>query len=352
MAAALKRERIDLLHVIGPQTKHAIHPDSKVEIGRRMNELAAKGRQRFPKVIDFQTYTLKYNRMHWITVDGLNAHWDETTVHAERSDSEFKVATKNATAISIHLPSGAIDDLQSSWGVVIDGQNVGNFHAKSDGSLHLSFQQTQGEWKFGSTELKQSALLRKVHNLQGPIDDAFMDSFIFVAPDRTGDDSAMNQWVKAELKHASEQWRQQFRGDARVRLASEITDEEIRNANLVLFGTPRSNTLIEKIERELPITWDTSALNVGSRTFDSAYHIPLLIYPNPLNRSRYVVMNSGFTYREYAYLNNARQVPMLPDWAIVDIRTPPTSQYPGKVVAADFFDEDWKLKPSSSESSN
>jgi hypothetical protein len=70
-----------------------------------------------------------------------------------------------------------------------------------------------------------------------------------------------------------------------------------------------------------------------------------MIYPNPLNPKRYVVLNSSFTFREFAYLNNARQVPMLPDWAIVDLRSPATSQFPGKVVAADFFGEKWELLP-------
>jgi hypothetical protein len=76
-----------------------------------------------------------------------------------------------------------------------------------------------------------------------------------------------------------------------------------------------------------------------------ATHLPLMIYPNPLAPNRYVVLNSSFTFREYDYLNNARQTPKLPDWAIVDIRTPANSRFPGKVVAADFFDEQWKLKP-------
>ena len=73
--------------------------------------------------------------------------------------------------------------------------------------------------------------------------------------------------------------------------------------------------------------------------------MPILIYPNPLNPARYVVLNSGFTFREYDYLNNARQVPKLPDWAVIDLRTRPDWRYPGKVVAADFFGEDWQVRP-------
>ena len=71
----------------------------------------------------------------------------------------------------------------------------------------------------------------------------------------------------------------------------------------------------------------------------------MLIYPNPLHPKRYIVLNSGFTFREYDYLNNARQVPKLPDWAIVDTTTPPNSRDPGKIVDADFFDERWQVLP-------
>jgi len=58
---------------------------------------------------------------------------------------------------------------------------------------------------------------------------------------------------------------------------------------------------------------------------------------NPLNPQRYVVLNSGFTFRELDYLNNARQTPKLPDWAVIDTATPVTATGPGKVAGAGFF---------------
>jgi hypothetical protein len=41
-------------------------------------------------------------------------------------------------------------------------------------------------------------------------------------------------------------------------------------------------------------------------------------------------------------LSYARQVPRLPDFAVVAVDTPPTSRAPGRIVQAGFFDEDWK----------
>ena len=72
-------------------------------------------------------------------------------------------------------------------------------------------------------------------------------------------------------------------------------------------------------------------------------YVPVLIYPNPLNPKHYIVINSGFTFREFDYTNNARQTPKLPDWAIVDVSVPVSARTPGGIAEAGFFDEQWKL---------
>ena len=83
-------------------------------------------------------------------------------------------------------------------------------------------------------------------------------------------------------------------------------------------------------------------LQLGKETFSAEHHVPLLIYPNPLNPKRYVVLNSGFTFREADWTSNARQTPKLPDWAIVDTTVPADARWPGKIVSAGFFNEDWR----------
>ena len=136
--------------------------------------------------------------------------------------------------------------------------------------------------------------------------------------------------------------------DAIVKSSDELTPADIENYNLILWGDSQSNPTLAKIADKLPIQWNREQVVAGNRRFDALTHVPVMIYPNPLNPDRYVVLNSGFTYREYDYLNNARQIPKLPDWAIVDVTTPPDSRSPGKIADADFFDEEWSLKPSHS----
>ena len=81
---------------------------------------------------------------------------------------------------------------------------------------------------------------------------------------------------------------------------------------------------------------------LGTQKVSSADHAPICIYPNPLNPQRYVVINSGFTFREGSAQTNSQQTPKLPDWAVIDLNTPPSAKWPGLVVDAGFFDERWQ----------
>lgn len=343
MAEALRAEGVELTHIIGPKTKHAYHPDSRREVARRMESLAARGRQRAPAEVTLVTYTLKYNRMHWLTIDALGEHWKRARVHAAVKGSGLAVETENVRELTVEFPSGwAPLPLTSQVEVTIDGTKVQASRPESDGSFTCRL--VRGDDKAWSLSKPDDDGLHKRHDLQGPIDDAFMDSFVFVRPTKPGASSKVDAWVREESTRAVEQWRKQFRGDARVKDDTAVTPADILNSNLVLWGDPESNVLIKRIAGKLPIAWNHDHIKVGGRQFDSTKHGLVLIYPNPLNPKRYVVLNSGFTYREYDYLNNARQVPKLPDWAVIDVDTPPDARHPGGVTLADFFGEHWELR--------
>jgi hypothetical protein len=172
-----------------------------------------------------------------------------------------------------------------------------------------------------------------------------MKSFLVVTPSARSFSPAAGEWVNAEQMRAIKEWRRHFRAEPRARMDRLTTDEDIAAHNLVLWGDPQSNSVLARIADKLPIRWTKEAITVGKQSFPADRHVVTLIFPNPLNPARYVVLNSGFTFREYDYLNNARQTPKLPDWAVVDLSVKPDERAPGKVVAADFFGERWELRP-------
>ncbi|HUR38444.1 MAG TPA: prolyl oligopeptidase family serine peptidase, partial [Planctomycetota bacterium] len=103
MAKALKEVGLEMIHVIGPKTAHKYEPEAKKEVIRRVDEFAAKGRDPNPKKVRFTTWTLRYNEMRWITVDGLEKHWERATVDAEQDSGKATLTTKNVSALSVTL---------------------------------------------------------------------------------------------------------------------------------------------------------------------------------------------------------------------------------------------------------
>lgn len=184
--------------------------------------------------------------------------------------------------------------------------------------------------------------LSKRPGLTGPVNDAFYESFLFVRPTGKALNPEVGTWAESELTAARNLWRDVYRGDVRIKSDKELTDADIAANNLVLWGDPSSNAILKRILAQLPLAWDAKALTFRGKTYDPKTHAPILIFPNPLNPQRYVVLNSGIDFRADGYGNNALQTSKLPDWTIVDLRTPPGPRWPGKIVTAGFFDEYWK----------
>jgi dienelactone hydrolase len=346
MDAAMRAEGLTLERLIGPGTKHEYHKETKLELDRRLAAYAAKGRNPVPPKVRFTTWTLRYNRMHWLTVDEMDRHWDRARVDAEVTDGAIKVKTENVTALSLVFPaSGNPLAPGNEATIMIDGASVRGPAVARAQPWAVRLAKNRAGWHVVEGYSTVGVTLRKERGLQGPIDDAFLDSFIFVLPTGQPINEKVGNWVAAESEHATTQWRKQFRGEARVKKDTDVSDADIEGNNLVLWGDPSSNKLLARIADKLPIQWSAPQVQVGEESFPAASHVAVMVYPNPLNPNRYVVLNSGFTFREADHLSNARQVPKLPDYAVIDVDAPAGPRGPGRVVKAGFFGEQWQLLP-------
>ncbi len=320
-----------LYHVIGPQTPHKILPEAKPEI-EALIESALTKHDPSPAKVRFVTYSLIYPEMEWIRVEGLAKQWERSEVTAEIAGEKIIASTRNVTALRLS-PEMVITS------VVLDGEVL----AVSGERSELAFHRNSGNWA-ASPAPANDETLTKIPALCGPVDHAFMSSFVFVRPTGSAYHERTGTWAASELDHATGFWRKVFRGDAPVKNDSVITDADIAGSNLVLWGDPSSNAVLKKILPKLPLTWDAAKIVFAGREYPAASTMPILIFPNPLNPEKYVVLNSGPTFREDALLNNSQQIAKIPDWAIIDINAPVDGKWPGKVVTAGFFDESWRVK--------
>jgi len=348
MEAALLKDGVKMTHIIGPKTGHSYEANAKKTVAGLVDEATNKGINQMPKKVTLVTHSLKFNSAHWVTIDALEKQWEKARTDAELqiSSNTIKAETKGVTALSFTFDAGRYPlDPKKPANILIDGER---FSAPGHtGAFAAHYHKANGKWqavKLPASSNPGLALVKR-HNLQGPIDDAFMDSFVMVRPTGQPLNAAVGQWAKTELAEAAFHWRRYFRGETPVKDDFAITDDDIKNSNLILWGDPHSNKVLGRIADKLPIQWSAAGIKVGGKTYDATKHVPAFIFPNPLNPNRYVVINSGFTFPQFAAASNSLQTPKLPDWAILDLSVPLAERVAGKgVVAADFFGEKWELK--------
>jgi hypothetical protein len=116
----------------------------------------------------------------------------------------------------------------------------------------------------------------------------------------------------------------------------------MRGSHLVLCGDTQSNKLLGRMAGRIPVKWSGGEFELRGKTYSISRQAPVLIFPNPLNPEKYVVLNSGFTFSEFEHASNAQQTPKLPDYAVVDITVPVAQRLASGIQDAGFFNERWE----------
>jgi pimeloyl-ACP methyl ester carboxylesterase len=318
---------VPMIMIVGPKTGHRWEPESRKRTNAFMNDAAKKGRVE-PDHIRFVTYTTRYNRCFWVTVDGLDRHYERAEVDALRSKAgaTIEVKTKNVSALMLNA-SG----IKS---VKIDGHDFA-----SSGSAGLRFHKRGGIWTEGENQA-----LRKRHGLQGPIDDAFFEPFLCVRPTGQGSNDLAGRYAQETLDAFVDDYGKYFRGQVPVKNDTEVTPEDIADRHLVLFGDAESNQLLRRVVDKLPLRWDARQLSFSGKIFDATNHTIAMVYPNPLQPRRYVVLNSGHSFRRTEMAaTNATLFPRFGDFAVIHLRQAIGRPVEGEVLTAGYFDEEWKL---------
>ena len=316
-----------MMFLIAPKTGHDMHPESRKVLNAFLYDRIKAGR-RIPDRIRFLTYTTRYNRDYWVTLDGMEKHYERAEVDASRSDdrAQYDIVTKNVTRLMLR-------ETDRATAVSIDGQKL-----RVKPAPEMAFARSNGTWKSASSPEKG---LRKKHGLQGPIDDAFLEPFLVVRPTGTPWNVAANDQALRMLQRFDRQYALAYRGHIRVKDDKDVTAADFAKYHVVLFGDPGSNRWIARLNGKLPpLHWTKETVALGSQSFRAAESVPALIYPSPLSPDHYVVINSGLT-AAWADWAGDFPTPRYGDFAIFKVKEgsdDPEAAYAG------LFDESWKLQ--------
>ena len=344
MAEKAKTLQVPLQLLVGPETGHKFHPESFQEFMAFHQKHSQKGRPGYPgrQTFRFVTYTLKYNSCEWLTIEEMDDMYNPAVVETNIDLFTGKLALKTENVAAMKIARDAAEQ------IVINGTRLPLLDA-ADGLLQdVYYRFDRGWWGvMGYADSKLFALntdRHKRHNLQGPIDDAFMGPFVCVRGTGQPWSKEQAEWADWTLDRFAGEFDKWLRGRVPIVDDKDLDDATIEAKNLILFGDPGSNSVLAKILEELPIQWTKEAIEVNGEKYDPATHGLSLIFPNPLNEERYVVINSGHTFHEKDFqASNAWLFPRLGDVAVQRFVKQPEGGYEETTLWAALFDTKWQL---------
>lgn len=335
--------------LIGPETAHKFHPDSLKQFNTFLAKHAKPGRLPFPNParLKFTTCTVKYNSCDWATIEEQIQPYEASVLEADvdADTNTLRMKTKNIGLLQI---ARDVADF-----AVIDGGERMPLRGAAENRLPgVYYQYRDTAWRvLDVDESHQYAAhetpfdqLTKRHDLQGPIDDAFMQPFVCVRPTGTAWSAEQTAWANWTLARFEREFDQRLRGRVPVVNDRDVTDELVQSKHLVLFGDPGSNRMLGKVVDRLPIQWRKDGLEVGGQRFAAGEHGLSMIYPNPLNPRKYLVVNSGHTFHDAEFrASNANLYPRLGDISVIQFVAGSDGSYRESAVFSDLFDARWKL---------
>jgi pimeloyl-ACP methyl ester carboxylesterase len=345
MGEAFKREGLEMVNLISPGTGHTIDPVTHKEQMRRIGEYAARGLDHAPKQLRFVTWTLKYNRCHWLEVLALGRHYERAEFSATTAaDGALEIAEPtNITRFAIHPPLS-----ETAAKIRIAGREIAPPDGRP-GRGALYFEKTPAGWTCDDAR-DPAPLTGKRPGLQGPIDDAFSAPFLCVRGTGAPWNSEVAAWAEASLRRFAYEWAKYMRGDLQIKADTEVNDYDVATKHLILFGDPGNNSWIAKALPKLPLTWTRDEVTLGGEKRSAKDHAPVLICASPLPGAgeHYLGLNSGHTFHEKEFAAfNYLLFPRLGDWSVMQVLPgaeawqPTSPAFPEETVRAGYFDETW-----------
>lgn len=295
-------------------------------------------RREFPRRIVFKTYSLRHDTAYWVRIDQLQQWGKPARIAVEAPDANIQVTTENVAAFTLRFTDHF--GLGPEVTVTVNGEPVFGKPIRALGDVPVFLDE---EYENG----REQGLWKR-NGLCGPVEDAYCYPFLVVMG-TTAEDEARKAEVEANTARFRVEWDAYADGLPRWKKDTEVTDEDIAQYNLICFGEPDTNAILARCGDQLPIKFDGRAYLTPTGKYEGDKIGLQMIYPNPLNPDKYLVVISGYYYGERLMANHKHD--LVPDFIIYDdqVAGEPGSEQdiffglPNRHLYAGFFDRQWRL---------
>jgi len=235
-------------------------------------------RDRTPQRVLYTIESLGNPRAYWIKIEGREDENLPGTIDACVWGQTILVKTKNVDAYSLYF-SQALIDIDRPIEIIENGYSLGLINDQI----------------FTKRAKKYiDAVYIKNEHLHGPVWDAFADPYVVV----WGNDSRDKKFSKV-----SEEAAKSISNGGLCFVDSNMPEILVNSHNLILVGTAESNLRLSKICKKLPVQIDQGQITAEGKCYDGRDVGLIIIYPNPINPQKYVVVFSGTSSKVIANIS-------------------------------------------------
>ena len=259
------------------QTENDIEDFFWYKFSKNVFEFISKIEQKVPEEFNsLKINDLKYNTNETITILERETR-DSSRVSLKVDNNSIRIETSNVKNFSIDL---------------------NKLHLNKSEPISLFENGTQvyrGTFPKNNVFIKDSSsnskVLLKNRKIEGPFTEIFTNRFIVVI----GSSGTPQETTKNEktAQFFNDTWEKQYFNSCIVKYDDQINASDIKNANLFLIGDFKSNKILKTLEGKMPLSIKNDKITIGNHSENGKDLNIYMIYPNPLNKEKYIGIFSG-----------------------------------------------------------
>jgi pimeloyl-ACP methyl ester carboxylesterase len=298
-------------------------------------------RDPYPRRILFQTHWLRYDGAYWAHIDTLQDGALPARIEAELKDGGMRVQIDNADRFHLDLAKPLVGDAKE-----VEVTINGTAPVRTPTGKITYFAMHEGKWAIAS-ERYPPGLVKK-HGMSGPVMDVFMGEPVLMvydtlnAPDQAASQKMIDDAVTRLFGPADGSG--VLHSGFERKADKDVSANDIKEKNLVLFGTPQTNLIVKSIADKLPVKFLKDGIEVAGKSYEGKDVGLVMVYPSPLNPERYVLLLPE-NYGLYTSHPDALGMNVLgfPDYVVGK----PQTAWGGntiKILTQGTFDSTWRLR--------
>jgi predicted esterase len=229
-----------------------------------------------PAKVRVRSADLKYASAHWLKVTQLDNPNKIVAAEAEvLINNTIKLSTENVLEVEL-TPSVKLIDPKKAVTVIWNVNDIRETRV-IDGKIILQ-------------DKSYSPLpLHKSPKLAGMISDLQTTPFAVVIG-TISNDSMMTKMINRKAQEFISYWKNWQKYEPRVFKDTELTEADMKKYSLILFGSAEANLISKKLVDKIPLKVSSEEFEIAGKKFLAKNACITMIYPNPLNAERYILI--------------------------------------------------------------